>query len=72
MILDTLVNQLNQRLQYEKRAQVCLWFDERRGFARTLDALDAHLGSMIHAPFSVIAVRRQRASRADLDQVSDS
>ena len=38
MILDTLVNQLNQRLQYEKRAQVCLWFDERRGFARTLDA----------------------------------
>ena len=30
MILDALVNQFVQRFQHEKRAQVCLWFDERR------------------------------------------
>jgi hypothetical protein len=57
MILDALVNQLNQRFQHEKRAQVCLWFDERQEFARLLDALDGHLGSMIHAPFRLLRYR---------------
>ncbi len=54
MILDAIVNQINQRFQHEKRAQVCLWFDERQEFARVLDALDAHLGSMIHVPFRLL------------------
>jgi len=54
MILDALVNQLNQRFQHEKRAQVCLWFDERREFARLLGAFDAHLASMVHAPFHLL------------------
>ncbi len=43
MILDALVNQLNQRFQYEKRARVCLWFDERQEFARLLPAVRSHL-----------------------------
>ena len=34
MILDALVNQFARRFQHEKRAWVCLWFDERREFAR--------------------------------------
>jgi hypothetical protein len=54
MVIDALVNQLNQRFQHEKRAQVCLWFDERREFARLLDAFDAHLASMIHPPFGLL------------------
>jgi len=51
MILDALVNQFVQRFQHEKRAQVCLWFDERQEFARVLPALQAHLGAMREPPF---------------------
>ena len=54
MVLDALVNQLNQ---HDKRAQVCLWFDERQELGRLLDG---HLGSMIHAPF--------RLSRNDAEE----
>ena len=34
MILPALVDQLRQRSQDEKRAQVCLWFDEKAEFLR--------------------------------------
>ena len=60
MILDVLINQLSQRFQHEKRAQVCLWFDERREFARLLDAFEAHLAAMVQAPFRLL--------RYDLEQ----
>ncbi|MBI2568442.1 MAG: PglZ domain-containing protein [Candidatus Schekmanbacteria bacterium] len=51
MILDALVNQFVQRFQHEKRARVCLWFDERREFIRLLPALREHLAAMTHPPF---------------------
>ena len=51
MILDSLVNQLVQRFQHEKRARVCLWFDERREFARLLPALRNHLDGLARPPF---------------------
>jgi hypothetical protein len=51
MILDALVNQFVQRFQHEKRARVCLWFDERREFVRLLPALRAHFAAMTHPPF---------------------
>ena len=38
MILEALVNQFVQRFQHEKRAQVCLWFDERQEFERLTGA----------------------------------
>ena len=44
MILDALIAQIQQRFDYEKRAQVCLWFDEKREFIRLLPALRARLG----------------------------
>jgi len=43
MILESLVSQFEQRFQYEKRAQVCLWFDEKQEFTRLLPALQSHL-----------------------------
>jgi hypothetical protein len=54
MILDALVGQLGQRFQYEKRAQVCLWFDDRREFARILPALRDHLETLTPAPFRLL------------------
>lgn len=54
MILDALIAQLNQRFQYEKRARVCLWFDERREFTRLLSALRAHLHDMDRPPFILL------------------
>lgn len=43
MILDALIAQFQQRFDYEKRAEVCLWFDERREFTQLLPALRAHV-----------------------------
>lgn len=54
MILDSLVNQLSQRFQHEKRARVCLWFDERREFARLLPALREHMAAMARPPFQLL------------------
>ena len=51
MILDALVNQFVQRFQHEKRARVCLWFDERREFVRLLPSFRGHLVAMAHPPF---------------------
>lgn len=55
MILEALANQLEQRFQYEKRARVCLWFDERSEFARLLPLLDAHVTSRTKPPFVLLS-----------------
>jgi len=54
MILEALVSQLEQRFQHEKRARVCLWFDERGEFARVLPLLEAHVASRPKAPFVLL------------------
>ena len=54
MILDALVDQFVQRFRYEKRARVCLWFDERQEFARLLPALRGHLAAMKPPPFRLL------------------
>lgn len=54
MILPTLVDQFRQRFQHEKRARVCLWFDEKAEFLRLLPALRGHLQAMEEAPFRVL------------------
>ena len=46
MLLPALVDQFRQRFQHEKRAQVCLWFDEKAEFLRLLPALRDHLQAM--------------------------
>ncbi|WNZ59538.1 PglZ domain-containing protein [Myxococcus sp. MxC21-1] len=55
MILEALVSQLEQRFQHEKRARICLWFDERSEFARLLPLLDAHVASRTKPPFVLLA-----------------
>ena len=54
MILDALVNQFVQRFQHEKRARVCLWFDERREFVRLLPTLRGQLAAMARLPFRLL------------------
>ena len=54
MILNALVNQLTQRFQHERRARVCLWFDERCEFARLLPALREHLDAIARPPFQLL------------------
>ncbi len=54
MILESLVSQLEQRFQHEKRAQVCLWFDEKIEFARLLPMLRTHLDQMKRPPFVLL------------------
>lgn len=54
MILESLASQLEQRFQHEKRAQVCLWFDEKGEFARLLPSLHDHLGGMKQPPFVLL------------------
>ena len=54
MILPALVDQFRQRFQHEKRAQVCLWFDEKGEFLRLLPALRSHLQAMEAPPFRVL------------------
>jgi hypothetical protein len=54
MILESLVDHIEQRFQHEKRAQVCLWFDEKMEFTRLLPTLQAHLGQMKQPPFVLL------------------
>jgi len=54
MILQALIDQFLQRFQYEKRAQVCLWFDEKREFLRLIPALNQYLAEMGKAPFYLL------------------
>ncbi|MCY3818401.1 MAG: PglZ domain-containing protein [Gammaproteobacteria bacterium] len=62
MILPALVDQFGQRFQHEKRARVCLWFDEKGEFQRLLPALRAHLEAMPAPPFELLEydVERRR------------
>ena len=46
MILEALIQQFRQRFNYEKRAEVCLWFDEAREFHRLLPAIEAHMANL--------------------------
>ena len=61
IILHALTNQLTQRFHHEKRARVCLWFDERQEFARLLPALRTHLAGMQHPPFVLLEYDPARA-----------
>jgi len=54
MIIEALIAQFEQRFQHEKRAKVCLWFDERQEFARVLPALRRHLASCGTPPFVLL------------------
>src|SRR6188474_2193355 len=54
MILDALIAQFQQRFQHEKRAQVCLWFDDKGEFAPLLPALQEHLSAMQPSPFVLL------------------
>lgn len=54
MILEALVEQLAQRFQHEKRAQVCLWFDEKQEMSRLLPGLHAHLEDHAEPPFRLL------------------
>ena len=60
MILEALVGQLEQRFQHEKRARVCLWFDERGEFARIMPLLEAHVASRSKPPFVLLAYDEAR------------
>ncbi len=55
MILDALIQQFRQRFNYEKRAEVCLWFDEAREFERLLGPLQAHLANSDSPPIQLFA-----------------
>ena len=54
MLLEALASQLNQRFQHEKRAQVCLWFDEKREFQRLLPVFRAYLQAKKTPPFQLL------------------
>ena len=54
MVLPALVDQFWQRFEHEKRAQVCLWFDEKTEFLRLLPALRDHLEAVQTPPFQVL------------------
>ena len=60
MILEALVSQIEQRFQHEKRARVCLWFDERQEFRRILPSLESHVASRPAQPFALLAYDEQR------------
>ena len=60
MILEALVSQIEQRFQHEKRARVCLWFDERQEFRRILPSLESHVASRPAQPFVLLAYDEQR------------
>jgi hypothetical protein len=61
MLFEALVGQLEQRFQHEKRARVCLWFDEKQEFARLLPAFQAHLAARIPAPFVLLEYDASRS-----------
>lgn len=48
MILAALVEEFARRFQHEKRARVCLWFDEKREFDAILPKLTEYLA--VHEP----------------------
>jgi len=53
MLLTALIEEFVRRFQHEKRARVCLWFDEKREFEGLLPKLQDHLAS-VQPPPSVL------------------
>lgn len=60
MIVEALVAQIEQRFQHEKRARVCLWFDERGEFARLVPLLGTHLAFRTKPPFVLLAYNEEQ------------
>jgi len=54
MILAALVEELARRFQFEKRARVCLWFDEKGEFDAILPKLNDYLSGHQPAPFTLL------------------
>jgi hypothetical protein len=55
MILEALMSQIEQRFSHEKRARVCLFFDEKRELSRIIPALVHHLAQQKTPPFQLLA-----------------
>ena len=55
MILAALVEEFAKRFQHEKRARVCLWFDEKHEFEALLPKLTAYLAASDNVPFTLLA-----------------
>jgi hypothetical protein len=55
LIVEALISQIEQRFQHEKRAKVCLWFDEKIEFGRLVPLLASHIGILSKAPFVLLA-----------------
>jgi hypothetical protein len=55
VILESLTALFLQRSQHEKRAQVCLWFDEKGEFARLLPEFESSLAQQSPPPFRLLA-----------------
>ena len=68
MILDALVHQLAQRFQHEKRARVCLWFDEHREFFWLPPAFRGHFATMTGSPFRLLEYGHE-GSRGQICQI---
>lgn len=54
MILDVLIEEFTKRFQHEKRARVCLWFDEKREFEGLLDKLQSRLTAITPRSFNFL------------------
>ena len=54
MILAALIDDFARRFQHEKRARVCLWFDEKREFDAVLPKLHQQLASVQPSPFTLL------------------
>ena len=54
MIFQALIDQFLQRFQHEKRAQVCLWFDEKQEFRRLIPEFKQYLQEMEEPPFCLL------------------
>ena len=60
MILQALVDQFKQRFRHEKRAQVCLWFDEKEEFLKLVPSFRTYLEAMQSPPFRILAYDASR------------
>src|ERR1039457_6193436 len=54
MIVGALVEEFARRFQHEKRARICLWFDEKREFEVILPKLIELLAARQPAPFTLL------------------
>lgn len=54
MILASLIDEFVRRFQHEKRARVCLWFDEKREFEGLLPKLREQLASVSPAALELL------------------